>query len=970
MNFELTTLFILGSCYLLLLFAIAYITDKGWVPERLVTHPIVYVLSLGVFASIWAYYTTIGNALRGGYGYLAQSIGISMAFVLSPLLLKPLLELSRTYQLSSLADLMAFRYRSPWAGTATTLVILIGVTPLIALQIQAVADTAQIVTSEISEGAIAVGFCVIITFFAIFFGTSKHGGRSKQKGLILAIAFESLVKLIAFLAVGLFAVYGGFGSFAGLNDWLAQQPQLLDSLRDTDYFSSFHIMVLMFFTAAIAMPHIFYVTFNEVAGRRALSFASWGLPLYFFLLSLPVLPILWAGLRSGTDIQVEYYPVIIGALYDQPVITLLAYLGGLSAASGLIIVLTLALSNMCLNHLVLPLYQPAAKHDIYKWLRWQRRALITALIWLGFLFHYLPEDRSGLNVIGTVAFTAGLQFLPGIVAILYWPQGNRKGFLSGLLAGVGIWFFLLMIPVAFGSTSLSLASLYWREIAALALVMNTLLFVGVSLYSDTSDEERSSADVCALDTIKRRRRSGLVAKTPEEFIKSLSKPLGKKTATREVHQALTDLNIEKSERRPYAMRLLRARLEANLSGLLGPSIAREIIDGYLPYSNVAQHGSSDLNVIERRIESYRNNLTGMAADLDNLRRYHRQILLDLPLGVCSLSYDNEIVMWNHSLEQLTDINSTEVIGSPLAELIEPWRGLLIEFINGDEDHSFKQKFELDGHKRTVDLHKARIEDSGENDSNREGVIILIEDITETEMLEAGLTHSERLASIGRLAAGVAHEIGNPITGIACLAQIIRDEYPSSDLNDLAGQIIEQTDRTSKILQSLVNFAHAGKNQLDNQNEVVRIHECMADAQTLISLDNKNKNFHFLLECQPEAMIIGDSQRLLQVLVNLINNARDASQEDTTISIDSRIVGDKVQIAVTDEGFGIPIAIRDRVFDPFFTTKEAGDGTGLGLSLVFSIVEDFNGDIDIMSPVDTAKGTGTKVILRFPCYHED
>ena len=120
-------------------------------------------------------------------------------------------------------------------------------------------------------------------------------------------------------------------------------------------------------------------------------------------------------------------------------------------------------------------------------------------------------------------------------------------------------------------------------------------------------------------------------------------------------QALKDLNINIDDRRPYALRLLRGKLEANLSGLLGPSIARELIDGYLPYSIVSQHGSSDLNVIDSRIESYRSNLSGMAADLDNLRRYHRQILLDLPLGVCSLSFDNEIVMWNHTLEEITGI---------------------------------------------------------------------------------------------------------------------------------------------------------------------------------------------------------------------------------------------------------------------------------------------------------------------------
>jgi len=507
----------------------------------------------------------------------------------------------------------------------------------------------------------------------------------------------------------------------------------------------------------------------------------------------------------------------------------------------------------------------------------------------------------------------------------------------------------------------------WRETAALSLIINCLAFIFGSLYFGSSDEERSSADLCTLDTIKRRKRSGLIAKSAGDFIKSLSKPLGERTATREVGQALKDLGLKKDDRRPYAMRLLRGRLEANLSGLLGPSIAREIIDSYLPYSIVSQHGSSDVTVIENRIEAYRSNLSGMAADLDNLRRYHRQILLDLPLGVCSLSSDREIIMWNRSLEEFTEISSADVVGSQLDDLPEPWLTLLEEFIGEDIDHSYKQSFELAATKRTVNLHKALIEESGETGSSNEGLIILMEDMTETEILEAGLTHSERLASIGRLAAGVAHEIGNPITGIACLAQIIRDEYKDSELTGLAQQIIEQTDRTSKILQSLVNFAHAGTNKLMHENERVLISECIAQAQTLVSLDKKNNDMQLEIDCDPEAAILGDSQRLLQVLINLINNARDASQEGGTIVLAAKNMGTHINISVTDFGIGIPNAIKSRVFDPFFTTKEAGEGTGLGLSLVFSIVEDLNGNIDIISPVDRTRGTGTQVLLRFPCY---
>lgn len=968
MNYELTTIVGMGSAYLALLFGIAFITERGWIPARIVQHPIVYVLSLGVFASVWAYYASVGNALRDGYGYLAQSMGISLAFLFSPLLLRPILALTRTYQLSSLADLMAFRYRSPWAGTATTLVILIAVTPLIALQIRAVADTAGILSAEALQDSMAFGFCVIISLFAILFGTSRRAGRTQHGGLVMAIAFESLVKLIAFLAVGAFAIFGGFGGMNGLELWLQEQPQLLDSLKETDYLSSFHVMALLFFTAAVAMPHMFYVTFNENHGQRALSYASWGLPLYFLLISLPVFPILWAGLQAGSQIQVEYFPLVIGEAYQAPSLTLLAYLGGLSAASGLIIVITLALSNMCLNHLILPIYQPSAKQDIYRWLLWKRRVLITALIWAGFLFHYLPGDRISLQVIGTMSFTACLQFLPGIVAILYWPQGNKKGFISGLMAGVLIWFIFLMMPIISPSESLSLESINWREVAALSLIGNCLLFVIVSLGSSTTDAERSSAEICTLDTIKRRKRSGLVAKSPHDFIKSLSKPLGNKTANREVTQALRDLNISIDDRRPNAMRLLRGRIEANLSGLLGPSIARELIDSYLPYSIVSQHGSSDLNVIETRIEAYRSNLSGLAADLDNLRRYHRQILLDLPLGVCSLSPDKEIIMWNRALEEFTKIPGADVIGSQLSDLPEPWLSLLENFVEEDASHSYKQNFDLSGHKKSVNLHKALIEKRSDQESSHEGLIVLLEDITETEILEAGLTHSERLASIGRLAAGVAHEIGNPITGIACLAQIIRDEFEGDELQNLAAQIIEQTNRTSKILQSLVNFAHAGTNKTQYENEEVVISECMEEARILISLDKKSKDLHFQLDCDPEAKILGDSQRLLQVLVNLINNARDASRTNGKISLQTEIVGEQVRIAITDEGIGIPAVIRDRIFDPFFTTKEAGEGTGLGLSLVFSIVEDLHGDIDIISPVNKINGTGTQVILRFPCYH--
>ncbi|MBP79532.1 MAG: ATPase [Deltaproteobacteria bacterium] len=974
MDFELSTLFVFGSVYLAFLFGIAFITDRGWIPKKIVRHPLVYVLSMGVFASVWFYFNSIGLAQRSGYGYVSSAIGISLAFLLSPLLLQPILDLTRTYQLSSLADLIAFRYRSPFAGTLTTSVILVGSIALIALQIRVVADTADVLTTAASHDSIAIGFCTLITLFAVLFGTSKEKNREQHDGLVMAIAFESLVKLLAFLIIGGFSVYGGFGGFESMVGWVESQSLSTFTTENSTNLSQSQILIVVFFAASVTMPHMFYTTFTENNSRRALSFASWGLPLYFFLMSLPVIPILWAGIKSGSSVQVEYYPVIIGDAYGKPFLSLLGYMGGLSAASGLIIVITLALSNMCLNHIVLPLRQPSPKQNIYTWLIWRRRILISALIWAGFALHYLPPELVGIGSIGAMAFITCLQFLPGVVAILYWPQGNKRGYIAGIAAS-SILLILYLFYTDFAQQSLinwrlvtEQSAINWRLATALSLSVNVAVFAIVSLLYPSDEAELNTANICSLDNLRRPHQGELVAKSVGEFIENLKTPLGFKTATREVKHALKELKITKDDQRPYALRLLRDRLEVNLSELLGPKVGRGIIETSLPYTVVPRNIGTDLNVIEIGIEAYRSNLSGVAADLDNLRQYHRNILFNLPIGICSLGPNNEIVMWNRELENFTGIKSNQVIGSQTINLPEPWQSILEDFSENNINQTDKKSFFLNNIKKTVKLHKSIIEREigpGHN-SSTDGLIILVEDLTDTENLEAGLAHSQRLASIGRLAAGVAHEIGNPITGIACLAQTIRDEFESKELQELSGEIIAQTDRTSKILQSLVNFAHTGTNQKLYSKQKVVINDCITDAKTLISLDKKSANLLYIFNIDPEAAILGDSQRLLQVFVNLINNARDASQQGGKITTQTSIERNTVKITIEDEGSGIPDSLQDRVFDPFFTTKEPGEGTGLGLSLVFSIVEDLNGNIDIVSSTKESI-SGTKVTLRFPKY---
>ncbi|TWC40278.1 two-component sensor kinase CbrA [Pseudomonas sp. SJZ079] len=975
-SFSLSQLILISAAYLLVLFGVAWISEHGLIPRWIIRHPLTYTLSLGVYASAWAFYGTVGLAYQYGYGFLASYLGVSGAFLLAPVLLYPILRITRTYQLSSLADLFAFRFRSTWAGALTTVFMLIGVLPLLALQMQAVTDSIGILTQEPLKERVALSYCGLIILFTILFGARHIATREKHEGLVFAIAFESVVKLVALGVIGLYALYGVFDGPKDLELWLVQNQGVLSSLHTPLQEGPWRTLLLVFFASAIVMPHMYHMTFTENLNPRAMVSASWGLPLFLLLMSLAVPLILWASLKLGATTNPEYFTLGLGIAVNSQTLALIAYVGGLSASSGLIIVTTLALSGMLLNHVVLPLYQPPAEGNIYRWLKWTRRALISVTIMAGYGFYLLLGAEQDLANLGIVAFVATLQFLPGVLSVLYWPTANRRGFIAGLLMGIGVWVVGMLLPMLgnlqglylpFFDVVYVLDDSSWHMAAIASLAANVLAFTLVSLFTEASAEEKSAAEACAVDNVRRPQRRELLALSPQEFATQLAKPLGAKTAQREVEQALRDLHLPFDEGRPYALRRLRDRIEANLSGLMGPSVAQDIVETFLPYKSGSEnYVTEDIHFIESRLEDYHSRLTGLAAELDTLRRYHRQTLQELPMGVCSLAKDQEILMWNKAMEELTEVPAQRVVGSRLSTLGEPWRDLLERFIELPDQHLHKQQLELDGQIRWLNLHKAAIDEP--LTPGNSGLVLLVEDLTETQYLEDKLVHSERLASIGRLAAGVAHEIGNPITGIACLAQNLREEREDdSELTEISGQILEQTKRVSRIVQSLMSFAHSGEHQ--QADEPVCLAQVAQDAIGLLALNRLSVEVHFFNLCDPDHWAEGDSQRLAQVLINLLSNARDASPPGAAIRVRSEASEHTVDLIVEDEGSGIPKAIIERLFEPFFTTKDPGKGTGLGLALVYSIVEEHYGQITIDSPVDPEQQRGTRIRVTLPRHVE-
>ena len=955
MQFELWQLFLVGVLYLGLLFLIATATDRGWIPESLASHPLVYSLSIGVYATSWSFYGSVGFAEKEGFNFLTIYLGTTLAFLASPILLRPILKITETYRLASLADLFAFRYHSQLAGVLVTLLVLAGTLPYMSLQIQAVTNTLQIMTNETEQHLIALMFCITVGLFSILFGTRHLSLREKHRGLVVAIAFESLVKLVTLLSVGLFAVFGIFGGFGELNQYLDQHPEANAALFAPVQEGPWATLMLLSFAAAFLLPRQFHMIFVESIKHKNIETASWAFPLFLLLLNLSIPPILWAGQSLQLDIPADFFVLGITLESGSSVLPILTFMGGLSAASAMIIVTTLALASMCMNNFVLPASFPpklSTGTSMYEWLLWGRRFVIMSIVGIGYLFYLVQTQNPGLAGLGLISFVAVAQCLPGVVGLLYWPRANRKGFISGLIVGATIWAFTLFVPLFERAGIIETPFFTIPEIAmsttdaALwSLLLNGLTFVIVSLLSHQSQDEREVAEACSRESFLIPQGS-VKATSIAEFEQQLSAIIGQDIAHNEVDRALADLGLVPGEINQTDLTRLRAQIDRNLSGLVGPVLSRMIVNEHLQIDRATQSAlANTIQFVGHNQEQTRSRLRGVSSELDSLRRFHLQVLQDLPLGVVSIDNSGIILSWNKALSKITGIKRGDAIGNSILQLEDPWAELLAGFKSSDQFLISKLKLPIKNQVRVLNLFKAVVSREQEDNS---GIAILIEDNSERYLLEEKLTHSERLASIGQLASGVAHEIGNPVTGIACLAQDLRSELDHTEqVSEGLSQILTQTDRISRIVGSLSNYSRAGAPD-ESPAEKLDLHQVILEAINLVSLSQAGKQMHYQNQCETGLMVKGYAQKLVQVFVNLLTNATDASNPGQIVTIESEVRGGQILISVKDQGKGIAEEHLSKIFEPFFTTKTVGEGTGLGLSLTYNIVKEHGGSISVTS----------------------
>jgi Na+/proline symporter/nitrogen-specific signal transduction histidine kinase len=611
--------------YLLLLFAVAYWADQRAVCGRsVIGNAWVYALSMAVYCTAWTYFGSVGRAASSGVWFLPIYLGPMLAMVLAWMVVRKMIRIAKTYRITSIADFIASRYgKSPTLAGLVTLITVVGIVPYIALQLKAIASGYAVLTSPLGQPAAApddwwrdstLYVALALAGFTMVFGARHLDSTERHEGMVAAIAFESLVKLLAFVAVGLFVSYGLFASPAAL----FEQAHAVENLRrlmqfDQDRpfpYAHWAGLTLLAMLSVIFLPRQFQVMVVENVDERHLKRAVWVFPLYLLLINLFVLPIALGGLLyfGPGRMDPETFILSLPLAEGWTLLALAAFVGGLSAATGMVIVEAIAVSTMVCNDLVMPLllrmrrFGARASGDLTGVLLGIRRTAILAILLLGYLYFHLAGEAYALVSIGLISFAAVAQFAPAMLGGMYWRGGTRRGALWGLLLGFAFWAYTLMLPslaksgwmlpesflhdgpwglvwlrpeAFLGLTGLDglTHSLFW------SLLANVGAYVGVSLWRSPSAAETSQA-LLFVDVFRRTAHARPVFWQGRAQVSALLPLMGRFLGADAAQRLLADyaqrLGVAGVDQIPGDARLVHF-VETQLAGAIGSASARVMV---------------------------------------------------------------------------------------------------------------------------------------------------------------------------------------------------------------------------------------------------------------------------------------------------------------------------------------------------------------------------------------------------------
>ncbi|MEO3681403.1 PAS domain-containing hybrid sensor histidine kinase/response regulator [Shewanella vesiculosa] len=1006
----------ISIAYLAMLFVVAQWGQNRAI-KKLSQKPWVYSLSLGVCCTSWAFYGTVGQAATTGAWLAPIYIGSIICLVLAWPMLMRTLQIIKSQNLTSIADFIACRFdRSPKIAASVAIVSLLGTIPYIALQLRAISTSFDLLTGTFQSG-ISTAFVVtiVLIIFSILFGTRQLSASKHNQGLVLAIAFSSIVKLFALTAVGIFAT---FYVFDGFSDLLSQSQ----NITETTHADSTYLVISQVILGAItiyALPQEFHMMMIENNHHQELKSARWMVPLYLLLINIFVLPIALAGQLSfpGGSVGADTYVLTLPLFYQQAWLGILVYIGGLAAATAMVIVAAIVLSTMISTEILTPLLLRLPKFNSQQktpqlagMLLNLRRISIAVILLSAFAFERFINQQNHLASIGLLSFVLLSQFAPAAVGALYWRSATTQGAFVGLIMGSIVWLYTLLLPVTFPDAQwvhLGLFGITWLTPTALfgltdldnishgvfySLAANIGCFVIISLVKEQSIGEVLQADL-------------FVNRKPVQSERHLSVDDLASLLNRFINKDEADALLAESKKiagKDQQQQLVDyTRLK--LSGVLGSASTRMVMSAasrtqHVPLEDVvsivdeaSQIFEFNRELLQSGVENIEQGISVVDADMRLVAWNQRYIEL--------LNYPKHFVKAGLHVEQLIRFNIDRgiIVGNEAQELIEK----RLEHMRGGSPHHF-QRTMLDG--KVLEIRGQAMPGGGFVSTftditahiEAEKALQLANETLEkrvesrTKELEKAKAEAEAAnSSKTRFLAAASHDLMQPFNALTLFTEMLKQRVKSTELHDLATNIEDSLNVVESLLSDLVEISRLDSNSLKTEKSQFAIDDLLSTLVNEFKALSVQQGIDF--NYQVSSCFVHSDQRLLRrIIQNFLSNAFHYSPSGKThhqvISNDAKphhktknthkhsefvpkvLLGvrrteNALLIQVWDNGPGIPVDKRQAIFCEFERLELTREipGLGLGLAICDRIAKLLNVKISLHSEV----GKGTCFSVEIP-----